>query len=262
MVAQLGFDDLGATEVDVGVDDGSDWRRMSRTQLRPAVAVRRLAGLAAVSVAICTLVIMLLHVLPAGRSMDPLTTPISNYAQTSAGWLFDAAVLVLAIGLAALLCALVIGGWVATSSAAFAVLTACCLGLIVVVIFPDRTSGGHLTTAARLHWSAAMVTFAGIPVAPALLGHRRNIGSSCSRLPGIARGLSLAAGGWFAVLFVGSLLQLSTSLPLWHIGGAVERGLAITEMLIAIVLATWAWRGCRCGHARPLGRAVSAGRER
>jgi hypothetical protein len=246
MTTQIGYDDLDLPEVEV-IGAGGDWRRVSVVGASaPSAAVRRLGTLAAASVGLCTLFIALLHFLPAAQSLDPLATPISNYAQTPVGWLFDAAVIVLALGLAALLCALVLGGWVATSSAAFAVLTACCIGLIIVVLFPDRTAHGALTTSGRMHWAAAMVTFAGIPVAPALLGHRRNIGAHCAQLPGIARWLSVAAGGWFAVLFVGSVLQLSTSLPLWHIGGAIERGLAVTEMLIAIVLATWARQGCRC----------------
>jgi hypothetical protein len=218
--------------------------------------VRRLAALATGSVLACTAVIALLHVLPAGRALDPLSVPISNDALTRAGWLFDLAVLLLALGLAALLWALVAGGWTAPSSAAFTVLAACCLGMIVVTVVPDRTSGGALTTAGRVHWVAAMAAFGGIPLVPALLGRRCAVGSGCSRVPRVARWLSRSAAVWFTVLLTGSVLRFATSLDVWHVGGVVERGLAVTDVLVAIVLAGWAQRA-RHG-ACPLGPQPSS----
>jgi hypothetical protein len=235
------------------------------TEAHPSAAARRFATLATVSIAVCTLDITLLHILPGGRTQNPWSTPISDYAFTRVGWLFDAAVIVMALGLTSLLCSLVVGGWIITRSAAFVVLAVCCLGLVAVVIFPYSTSEGAPTTNGWMHWIAAMATFAGVSVSPALLGHRRDVDSDCSRIPRLADWLSVAAGGWFAVLFVGSVLQWATSLPIWRVGGAVERGLGVTEMFIAIVLAAWVRKGCSCrrlGHteaARPRARQIACG---
>lgn len=249
MTAQVGFDDPALRTVDVLIDTA---RRSSRALASVPVPTGRhalsrgFAGLATAAVTFCTLAIALLHVLPGGRRLNPMSAPISSYALTPAGWLFDAAVIALALGLAALLCALVAGGWLAATSAAFGVLTVCCLGLVTLVVFPERTAAGVLGTAGRIHWIAAMVTFAGLPVAAALLGRRHNAGSGCSGVPSIACRLSVASGAWFAVYFFGSLLDMATQLRLWHVGGVVERVLALTEMLMAVALAFSARQPCGC----------------
>lgn len=182
----------------------------------------------------------------AGRPLNPLSSPLSSYALTRDGWLFDLGVIGLAVGLVSLVSALVRSGCLATSSPSFAVLSMCCVGLIAVVIFPDRTSDGGLTAIGRTHWVVAMVTFGGLALAPTLLDHGR--GPGCSRLPLVARRLSVTAASWFTLLLVGSVLEFVAALPtpLWHIGGLVERALVATEILVAGVLTLWAWSGCPC----------------
>ncbi len=257
MTAQLGVADLGE-QADATPGAGGARRAVAsglavleRAPLasglvRPVAGVRRHAAFAAVSGTLGAAVIALLHVLPAGRALNPVSEPISNYALTSDGWIFDVGVIGLALGLIALLSALVRSGCVAVLSPSFAVMSVCCVGLVGVVIFPDRTSGGRFSGIAQAHWAAAMLTFGGLALAPVLMGHRR--ASECSPLPRVARWLSISAGWWFTVLFVGSILQLSAALPLPvpHIGGLVERALAGTEIVVAGVLTVWAWRGCPC----------------
>ena len=75
------------------------------------------------------LVIVLLHVLPAGRALNPVSEPISNYGLTRVRWLFDVGVIGLMLGLASLLSALVHSGCLRARSPSFAVLSACCVGL-------------------------------------------------------------------------------------------------------------------------------------
>ena len=224
---------------------------ISALRARPGGAARRRAAFAAVSGGLGALVIVLLHVLPAGRALNPVSEPISNYALTRVGWLFDVGVIGLTLGLASLLSALVRSGCLRARSPSFAVLSACCIGLVGIVIFPDRTSKGSLTTVAQMHWAAAMLTFGGVALAPALLGHGRAPG--CSRLPRVARRLSVSSASWFGLLLVGSILQLTKSfpLPIPHVGGLVERALAGTEIIVAAVLTAWAWRGCPC-RVRPV----------
>jgi hypothetical protein len=207
----------------------------------PPQRVRRRAALAAVAVAICTLAVAALHLVPAGRVLDPVSAPISDYAQTRDGWLFALAVLVLAAGLAALRSALVTGGWATHSCAA--VLGLCSLGMVLVAIFPDSAAaGGGLTTAGWIHWIAAMTAFGGIPLVPKLLGRRCGTGSGCARVPSAAHWLARFAALWFFVLLGGSVLRFTHTVRVWPIGGAVERCLAVADMLVAIVLAGWVQR--------------------
>ena len=248
MTAQLDLADF-RSEDDAGID-GAARVALGALGARSVATARRRAVFAAVSGGLGALVIVLLHVLPAGRALNPVSEPISNYGLTRVRWLFDVGVIGLMLGLASLLSALVHSGCLRARSPSFAVLSACCVGLVGVVIFPDRTSKGSLTTVAQMHWAAAMLTFGGVALAPALLGHGR--APECSRLPRVARRLSVSAASWFSVLLVGSILQLTKSfpLPIPHIGGLVERALAGTEIIVAAVLTVWAWRGCPC-RVRP-----------
>lgn len=221
---------------------------IARTRPSP---VRGMAATGAVLLVLGTLAIAALH--PLEHRLDPMVQPLSKYALTGGGWLFDAGVLVLALGLGAVLYALVLGRSVAPSSSAVPVMIASCIGLVVVVIFPDETSGRTFTATGWAHWAAAMFAFGALPLGPVLIArhHRRLLGCSC--LPATARLLSFVAGFWFLVLMVGSVLEVVTQLPVWRVGGLVERSLAGTEVATALVLAVWAWRGCGCrpGSAGP-----------
>lgn len=224
-----------------------------RAIIRPATAVRRFAEFGVVCAVSGALGLGLLELLPPVRSMDPMSQPLSMYALTGLGWLFDGAVLALAVGVGGVLCALVLGRCVRVSSMAFVAMTACCAGLIAIVIFPDYTSAGRLTMIGWLHWIAAVLAFTGPPIAPLVLARRHRSASGCSRLPATARMLSFTAVGCFVFFLGGTLLEWMLGIPVWRVGGIVERTLATTEIAIAVVLAVWVWRGCPCGVGwRPL----------
>lgn len=224
---------------------------------RPRSSVRGLAALGAAWLALGSLAIATLHLLPEAGDMNPLSEPISKYALSSAGWLFDTGVIILALGLGAVISALVLGRKLPPSSAAFVALSICCLGLVVLVIFPDETSGRTFTAVGWTHWTAAMIAFGGLPVAPVLIARHHRPDAGCSRLPAAARALSLTAGVGFIMLLVGSILEVVTVLPVWKIGGIVERFLGAAEIAAALVLAVWAWRGCGCTHRRSDARALA-----
>jgi hypothetical protein len=220
--------------------------------LKRRAAARRFALFGAISVIFCGASIGLLHILPSDRRLNPVSAPISDYALTSAAWLFDTSVLILATGVAAVLAALVLGGYLPRASAPFATMSTCCAALVVVVIFPDRALNGMLGPSAWVHWSAAMLAFGGLPLASTLLRRLHRSPWCHTRLPGVARALSLTAGACFLALFVGSILDLATSWPIWRVGGIVERVLAIAEMGVTVLMAIWAWAGCACTTLPPL----------
>lgn len=210
----------------------------------PSARTRRFAGLAIFLVLLGVLLVGLLHAV--SKSMNPLSQPLSNYALTRYGWLFDLAVVVLALGLATLLCALVAADLVELGSGSFVVTAICCLCLVVLVVFPDEGSAGGLSASGWAHWASAMAVFGGLLVTPVVLGSRHRANTGCSRLPGIARWVAYCAAAWFAILLTGSLMEVMTPFGLWHVGGLVERVLSGSEVIVATLLAVWVWRGCAC----------------
>jgi Protein of unknown function (DUF998) len=209
----------------------------------PSATSRRFAGLSVFRVLLGAALLALLHIF--SKHLSPLSQPISNYAFTRYGWLFDLAIIVFALGLATLLCALVAGELVELGSGSFVVTATCCVCLVVLVLCPDEGSGGGLSATGWAHWASAMA-FGGLLVTPVVLGGRHRSHTGCSRLPGIARWLAYWAGAWFVMLLMGSLVKQSTPLAVWRIGGLVERALSVSEVVVAMLLAVWARRGCSC----------------
>ena len=242
-----------------------------------------LAVVGAVAVGCSAAALILMQVLPAGEWLDPVSTPLSNYALTGAARWFDGALLLLLVAELVLLGALVLAGLVSIGSFAFAVLGLCAVGLGAMVVFPDRaTVTGQLTISGWLHMGASVLAFCGPPLACLALARRHQQAAGCSRLPAIMGWLGAFALGWFAVLAtvttlgwaVGSTPGTPAGWPAQWTGGAgtsvaawqyypyhyqysdgselggnygvIERGLTAAELLIALVLIVWAWRGCRC----------------
>lgn len=183
--------------------------------------------------------IVMLPVVP-GLELSALSEPISKYGISSAAWLFDTGVLLLAVGVAGVLGALMLRRIVRALSPGFVTLGACCVGLVAVVIFPDRAFIGSMTINDWLHWAGSMLTFGGATLSPLALRLRRR--ARRSRLHRTARWLSFVGVGWFVAMLGGSLLRRA-SIASWSIGGLVERALAATDVAIVVVLAIWAWRG-------------------
>jgi hypothetical protein len=199
----------------------------------------------------------LLHGL--SRNISPLSQPISDYALTRYGWLFDLAVVVLALGLGTLLCALVAAEFVQLGSGSFVATATCCACLVVLVVFPDQNAAGGLSASGWAHWTAAMAAFGGLLVPPVVLGSRHRTRTGCSRLPGSARRVSYSAGACFAVLLTGSVMDLATPLRVWRLGGLVERVLSASEVVVAMLLAVWASRGCSCIRSDSVDRIELSG---
>lgn len=183
----------------------------------PSATTRRFAGRSIFLVLLGAALLVLLHVF--SKRLSPLSQPISNYALTRDGWLFDLAISVLALGLATLLCALVAGELVELGSGSFVVTATCCVCLVILVVCPDQGSGGGLPATRWVHWASAMVAFGALLVTPVVLGGRHRSHTGCSRVPGIAR--------WLA----------------YWAGGLVERALSMSEVVVAMLLAVWARRG-------------------
>lgn len=209
---------------------------MLRTAPRPPSARSR-ATLAGSAFALGAVLLVALHLLPSSRRLDPMLDPLSQYAFAPDGWLFDAGVLALAAGLAALTSALVRGGWARGRSALSAVLVTCAAGLVLVVVFPEHDRYGTVGPAGLVHWGAAMATFGGLALAPALLAR----GSGPATLGRRAAAIALPA---FLVLLAGCVLryELRLVLPTWWLGLG-ERVVVVLDFVPAVLLTVLAWRG-------------------
>lgn len=209
---------------------------------RRARLISALPWLCVLAVLVCAATQVLIQVLPPGSWLDPVSQPLSRYALLDDGWLFDAGVLVLAAGIVALLVALVLRGQLTRTSPAFAALIGSGIGLVGVVVFPDYDASADFTLGGWLHGTAAVLTFTGVPAAGFLLYRRHRARQRRSRLMCGAGWLSLTAGAWCAAMFAAALAKRFTAGPLGQVGGVVERGVAATDLTIAVLLALWAWR--------------------
>ncbi|MFU8874325.1 DUF998 domain-containing protein [Micromonospora sp. SL4-19] len=198
------------------------------TDARPALHIAdrlgRLLGLAAAALAL--VLFALLHVLVS--RLSPVTDTISDYALSSDGWIFDAAVLVLAGGSVCLLGPLLWRRHAAVPSA-----TACyacwCLGLVLLTVFPRDPVGAPVTAAGEIHKWASVIALLSLPLG-ALLTARRRRGPG-ARVVAVTAAVCLVA----LVPFVSAYLASS---PLKPYLGLIERAVALGEIALLLLLGT------------------------
>ena len=188
-------------------------------------------------VAVSTAAIAVLHLIPPSRSRDPLSSTISEYALLSDGWVFDAAVVLLAIASMLVLLALVLRQMVAWRSLGALMTTVWSVGLVGLVVFPKQGFGADNSFAGRIHWTWTLIAFFSLPIGTTLICWSSRHPSA--RWPTWALRLSMISGGWFLVLTAQTVLSAATPIQAWRAVGLVERGLSLTEMVVVVVLGGW-----------------------
>jgi hypothetical protein len=200
---------------------------------RVSVAVS-LAGIAAL-VAGAALV-LLLQVIPPTDEISVTRRTISEYGLSDHKWVFDLAVVLVALGSAAGLA--VLGRQRRLPVPAAILGTLWTVGLLVIVAFPkpDWATVSRADFGGTLHRIASVVAFVALPLA-VLVAARTAFPASPGRRWS-ARLLAIAALGWFAVI-LGAVVVAAvdggrwwTLIPL----GLVERGMALTELVALGVL--------------------------
>ena len=195
-------------------------------------------GLAAVG----TGLVGLLHLItPTGR-VNPVRRTISEYALLETAWVFNIALLVLAAGSAAVLVSLVATGVVRLWSAGAVALmlwTAC---LPAIVIFPKHNWAVGPSTTGTVHRAVALIGFLSLPAAALAIGwvwRSHSLWRAHAYRTVVLGGCSLLC---FSPLAYAILSQPITgvrwfrAVPL----GAVERVLALSEVVIVVGLGWWA----------------------
>jgi Protein of unknown function (DUF998) len=227
------------------------------------VRVRSCVALGLVAVASCLVLVGLLHPLTAAR-VDPVRRTISEYALGEFGWMFNTAVIGLAVGTALVLVALVAAGLLRWPSVAAFALAIGAVALLVVVAFEKANWSVGPSVGGYIHRYASLVAFLALPVAALAICSRWRGEPRFGRCAGWCRVLAALSFGWLSVIVAGMLLYPLAGVSWWQFVplGLVERGLALTEVAIVVLLGCWSWRAAgpvAAERGRPAGerRALS-----
>lgn len=200
---------------------------------RVSVAVS-LTGLAALVLGAA--LVLLLQVIPPTDEISATRRTISEYGLSDHKWVFDLAVVLVALGSAAGLA--VLGRQRRLPVPAAILGTLWTVGLLVIVAFPkpDWATVSRADFGGTLHRIASVVAFVALPLAVMVAARTAFPGSPGRRW--LATLLAIASLGWFAVI-LGAVVVAAvdggrwwTLIPL----GLVERGMALTELIALGVL--------------------------
>jgi hypothetical protein len=205
------------------------------------------AVLGIVAAAAAVVLIGALHVLPPSSRLDPVRRTISQYAVMETGWVFNVAVLALAVGSMAILAALVGARLTALISPGSIALLLWSAALVAVVIFPRYGAAGGSSTSAGMHRAVSLVAFLSLPAAALLLSRLWLRHPQWQVYARWVFGLGVAALLCFAPIGIAILTQPLTGVRWWQAVplGAVERALALAEVLAVLALGWWAARASR-----------------
>jgi hypothetical protein len=228
-----------------------------------------LAGLVGAGLAV---VLVLGLTLTVGQ-VDPVRRTISEYALVDGlKPVFDTGVLAFAAAALCVLVALVRTGLVRAVSGASAGLVLAAVGLVAVVAFEKTNWAVGPSLGGTIHRYASLVAFLALPVAAILVARRYRrttrlmavgpVPRSQGRHAAWTRWLAVASLLWFAPILVGFAQRPFTGVSWWQAVplGLVERGLALTEVLVVVVLAGWGLAASR-GPAVEPGPDSRSGRE-
>jgi hypothetical protein len=195
-------------------------------------------ALASVVTLVSGIVVMLaLHVIPPTDEISPVRRTLSQYALTSNKWLFDVSVLLIALGSAFALVAVVRHRGVAPYSGGVLLGGLWIASLLVIVAFTktDWSVGPSITGV--VHRYASVVAFVSLPLAVILMA--RKVFPDKASWRWAARGLGAVSLAWFGVIIVGVIRMAAgygrwwTFVPL----GLVERVIAFSAVAAMLTVA-------------------------
>ncbi|HEX8347727.1 MAG TPA: DUF998 domain-containing protein [Actinoplanes sp.] len=212
-------------------------------------AVRRASGSAAawlgmVAVGVAVTMLGLLHVLPPSSALDPARRTISQYALLDNGWVFDAAVLLLAGGSLSILVALLGVRLLDGRPGAVAALLLWCVSLVAVVYFQKHNWAVGPSIDGHIHRVASVVAFLSLPVAALISARGRTRDPASGRYATATLAAGVVALLCFVPIVVAYLAQPWTGVAWWRaipLGG-VERALGLGEIAVILCLGWWAAR--------------------
>lgn len=198
------------------------------------------AGIALLTAGVAT--VLALHVL--APEVEPLRRTLSQYALGPWKPYFDAGVLAVAAGSAAVLAGLVRAGLVRWRSAPAVLLAAWSACLVVVVAFEKIDWSVGPTPAGYLHRYASLVAFLCLPAGALLLARVWRGDARWARFAAWTRALAWLSLAWLTPVLLGVALWPLTGVPWYRFVplGLFERGLALSEVAAVLVMGLWAAR--------------------
>jgi hypothetical protein len=219
----------------------------------PAATTGAVTGRAAVPnaglglLALGSLLVLLLHVLPPSNQVNPMTRTISEYALGANGWMFDVGVLALAAGSMLVLAGLVRAGVVRAVSGTGVFVTLWSGALAVLVVFQkyDFANGEHTGASGMIHRMASLVAFLSLPTAALLASRgaaRRN--PSWRRPAALTRWAALASWATLSLLIYAVAQGFVTDISWWRVFplGGMERLIALAEIVAVFAMGSWGRR--------------------
>ncbi|MCE3552448.1 DUF998 domain-containing protein [Pseudonocardia sp. RS11V-5] len=163
--------------------------------------------------------------------------------------MFDAGVLAFAGAALCVPVALVRAGLLRVVSGASAGLVLAAAGLVAVVVFEKTNWAVGASVGGTIHRYASLAAFLALPVAAVLVARRYRRAAvpdvgPWDRNAAWVRWLGVASLLWFTPILVGFVQRPFTGVSWWQAVplGLVERGLALTEVLLVVALALWGAR--------------------
>lgn len=186
-----------------------------------------------------------LHVVPPTSEINPVRRTISEYALGPGKWLFDLAVLLVALGSALGFVAIVRHRRVRPYSGPVVLGALWTISLLVIVVFTKTDWTVGPSVGGTIHRYASVVGFVSLPLAVLLLAHRVFPDRPVWRFA--ARGFAAVALGWFGVIVVGVVRMGMGYGPWWRFVplGLVERAMALAAVAAILTLALGLVRATR-----------------
>jgi hypothetical protein len=202
---------------------------MQSTQVRRRVALLPTLGLAGMIVGAA--LILLLQFLPPTDQLSPIRRTISEYALSSNKWIFNVAVLLVALGSAVGFAALIRQRRVAAFSAATLFCALWTVSLLVIVAYPKHNYALGPSSTGTVHRVASIVAFVCLPIA-ILLANRTAFAHSPLRRRWVMI-LAITSLLWFALILGAIGVSLAGNGPWWQLIplGLIERLMALNGLL-------------------------------
>lgn len=206
---------------------------LSTTRATKSPPVRQLAALSLGGILIAGVAVAILHFIRPTSLLDLYRDTISAYGLTDIGWVFNGAVLLLAVSSLLLVVALVLDKQLRPLSVGTVMLTLWALGMAGVATFEKTNWAIGPSVAGSVHRAASIVAFLALPIGAACL-----IGAALRRRPRVqGRGLLI----WALIFTVASVCYLG--LLVWLIADARASGIAwwqaiplgLTERILVVL---------------------------
>lgn len=197
----------------------------------------RTAIVSVVALVLGSVLMLALHVIPPTDEISPVRRTLSQYALTSNKWLFDLAVLLVAVGSALGFVAVVRSRGVAPYSGAVVLGALWTVSLLVIVAFTKTNWSVGPSIGGVVHRYASVVGFVSLPLAVILAA--RKVFPDQPTWRWAARGFSAVSLAWFGVIVIG-VIRMAAGYGTWWTFvplGLVERVIALSAVAAMLTLA-------------------------